>query len=171
MITPMKDVSLHPSSIAATNDRMRDRENLARQLRTTQMMREQAREQIQPTEIITDLISIDLMLQGETDLAGNPIPLERETIAQLKARADIKFRLLSKVLPDLKATESVSYSSHDHQHLHAHGDIKSVSNMELAQRLQLWRSTHLKEITTADLTTPAPLATSKVAPEQPYDFL
>ena len=167
----MKDVSLHPSSLAATNDRMRDRENLARQLRTTQMMREQAREKIQPNEIITELIEIDISLQGETDLAGNPIPLERETIAQLKARADIKFRLLSKVLPDLKATESVSYSSHDHQHAHLHGTVDQVSNMELAQRLQLWRSTHLKEITTADLTIPEPLTPSKVGSDPTYDFL
>ncbi len=174
----MKDLGIHPSSIAATNDRLRDRENLARQLRTTQMMREQAREQIQPTEIITELISIDLKLQGDTDLAGNPIPLEREIISQLKARADIKFRLLSKVLPDLKATESVSYSAHDHQHIHAHGDIQSVSNMELAQRLQLWRRSHLKEINVASMEDPAPLtatqptsAAAKVGSEPTYEFL
>ena len=166
----MTDLLLHPSSLNATNDRLRDRENLARQLRTTQMMREQAREQIQPTALITELIEIDLKMQGDNDLADNVIPLEREVLAALKARADIKFRLLSKVLPDLKATESVSYSSHDHQHLHAHGDIQSVSNMELAQRLQLWRRDHLKEITTAEITDPAPL-TGKSRVDPTYDWL
>ncbi len=166
----MTDLLLHPSSLNATNDRLRDRENLARQLRTTQMMREQAREQIQPTALITELIEIDLKMQGDNDLADNVIPLEREVLAALKARADIKFRLLSKVLPDLKATESVSYSSHDHQHLHAHGDIQSVSNMELAQRLQLWRRDHLKEITTAEITVPKPFnPESRVDPT--YDWL
>ncbi len=150
----MKDISIHPTSVAASNDRLRDRENLARQLRTTQMMREQAREQIHPTELISELIEIDLEMQGDNDLADNQIPLEPVILAALRARADIKFRLLSKVLPDLKATESVSYSSHDHQHLHAHGSIESVSNMELAQRLQLWRSTHLKEIKITEMKDP-----------------
>ena len=105
-------------------------------------MREQAREQIKPTEIITDLIQIDNDLKGEKDPAGNMIPLERECIASLRARADIKFRLLGKVLPDLKATESISHNIHDHAHAHQH---VVVSSIELAQRLQLWRKTHMKE--------------------------
>ena len=72
-------------------------------------------------------------------MAGNPIPPDTATTAALKARADIKFKLLGKVLPDLKATESINHSTHDHQHAHAH---TTVSNMELAQRLQLWRRSH-----------------------------
>ncbi len=139
----MNNIVDHPTSHNATKDRMQDRENLARQLRTTQMMREMAREQINPTEIITELINIGIKLEGDHDKAGNPIPLEKEITTQLRARADIKFRLLSKVLPDLKATESISYSAHDHMHQHEH---KHVSNMELAQRLQLWRRDHLPAI-------------------------
>ena len=142
----MNTIIAHPTSVAASKDRLNDRENLARQLRTTQMMREQAREQINPTEIISELINLDAQLEGEQDLAGNHIPLDKAVIAQLRARADIKFRLLSKVLPDLKATESISYSAHDHQHNHEH---KHVSNMELAQRLQLWRRDHLQTPTAA----------------------
>lgn len=118
---------------------MQDRENLARQLRNNQMMREQAREQIQPTQLITDILTIDVALEGNRDSAGNRIPLEKEIIAALRTRADIKFRLLSKVLPDLKATESISHNIHDHQHAHAH---TTVTNMELATRLQLWRRDH-----------------------------
>lgn len=172
MLPRMNNIIEHPTSVAAKEGEATDRHNLARQLRTTQMMREQAREQINPTEIITQLIEIDVELQGETHIqSGMKIPMERETIAQLRARADIKFRLLSKVLPDLKSTESVSYSAHDHQHLHAHGDLAAVSNMELAQRLQLWRRDHLNEISTAELTVPAPLGPTspelKVASEQP----
>ena len=128
------------------------------------MMREMAREQINPTEIITDLINIDIALQGDTDAANNPIPLEKEITTQLRARADIKFRLLSKVLPDLKATESISYSAHDHVHAHEH---KHVSNIELAQRLQLWRRDHLPA-TIPEITAPGGGSQDE---EVVYDFL
>jgi len=160
------NVRIHPASLVATKDRDVDRENLARQIRTNQMMREQARELIQPTPIISDLINIDLLLQGEQDIAGNTIPLEKDVIASLRLRADIKFRLLSKVLPDLKATESVSHNTHDHAHLHA--DVGSVSNMELAQRLQLWRRDHLNpEGSLVGETTSEPDPDEEIV----YDFL
>ncbi len=126
----------HPTSIAAKDDRLHDRENLARQMRTSQMMREAAREQIDATTVISQIQEIDLQLQGEKDNAGNQIPMEREIISALRARADIKFRLLDKVLPSLKATEAVSHNIHDHAHAHMHA---KVSDVELAQRLQLWR--------------------------------
>ena len=129
----------HPTSTLAKQDRLQERENLARQLRTNQMMREQAREMIKPSDIITEIQAIDLLMQGNKDIAGNSIPMEQTIITALRARADIKFRLLNKVMPDLKATESISHSTHDHQHAHAH---TTVSNMELATRLQLWRRTH-----------------------------
>lgn len=129
----------HPTSRAAKQDRQQERANLARQLRSSQMMREQAREQINATQIISEIIEIDALLQPPKDMAGNPIPPDTATTAALKARADIKFKLLGKVLPDLKATESINHSTHDHQHAHAH---TTVSNMELAQRLQLWRRSH-----------------------------
>jgi len=131
----MSKLLTHPTSVLAKEDKATDRENLARQMRTTQMMREAAREQISPTQLINDLFEIDTKLAGEKDPAGNPIPLEREVIAALRARADIKFRLMGKVLPDIKATESISHNMHDHAHQHTH----NVSNVELAQRLQLWR--------------------------------
>lgn len=130
-------VSPHPTSIASKDDRLRDKENIARQMRTSQMMREAAREQINPTQVISELQNIDLELQGEKDSAGNKIPLEREIISALKARADIKFKLLDKVLPNLKATESTNLTLHDHAHAHIHNH--KVSDVELAQRLQMWR--------------------------------
>lgn len=129
-------VSPHPTSHIASEDRLRDRENLARQMRTSQMMREQAREQINPTQIISELGEIDAALQGDSDQAGNPIPMEREIISALKARADIKFRLLDKVLPSVKATESISHNIHDHS------ITARVSDVEIATRLQLWRQRH-----------------------------
>jgi hypothetical protein len=163
----------HPTSVVAKQDREHERENLARVLRTSQMMREHAREQINPTQTIDDISNIEILLRGSEDKAGNPIPMEREVIAALRARADIKFRLLSKVLPDLKATESVSYSAHDHMHQHEHAN---VSNMELAQRLQLWRREHKDELTidatfTETDTQTAPEGGSKLTPEPEYDFL
>ena len=129
----------HPTSTAAKHDRMEQRENLARQLRSNQMMREQAREMIQPSALITEIQDIGIELVPSKDIAGNLIPMEQSLVTALRARADIKFRLLSKVLPDLKSTESISHSTHDHQHAHAH---TSVSNMELATRFGLWRREH-----------------------------
>jgi hypothetical protein len=110
-------------------------------------------------------MEIDIQLMGEKDVAGNPVPLEREIISSLKARADIKFKLLGKVLPDLKATESVSVSHSTHEHT-------SVTNMELAQRLQLWRRNHTNELddveakiinppTAEELVAPEPMRSSK----------
>lgn len=160
----MSTIIAHPTSRNAQNDRMNDRENLARQLRTTQMMREMAREQINPTDLISQIHVIDAELQGEKDAAGNPIPLEREILAALRARADIKFRLLSKVLPDLKQSESISHSTHDHQHLVA---TTNVSNMELAQRLQLFRRDHQEIIVEARTT----IEEEVPAPEGGYDWL
>lgn len=138
------NVTPHPTSVLSKDDRAMDRENLARQMRTSQMMREMAREQINPTQQITEIMEIDMQLQGEMTLnddgtAGVPIPLEREVIAALRARADIKFRLLDKVLPNLKATESLNLSMHDHQGTIG---IKKVSDVELAARLQNWRKNH-----------------------------
>ena len=165
----------HPTSHNATKDRLHERENLARQLRSTQMMREQAREQINPTEIITSLIEIDTKLMGEEDAAGNPIPLEKEIIAQLNARANIKFKLLSKVLPDLKATESVSYSAHDHNHNHQH---KQVDDLELIARLRLFKKNHLDTASTIKTVPVEPTPEEPTAPEggsiklvADYDFL
>lgn len=132
----MSTVIAHPTSHNAKKDRLNDRENMARALRTSQMMREQAREQINATEIITQLHAIDNELAGNKDPAGNKIPLEPQVISALKAQADIRFKLLGKVLPDLKATEAVTHAVHDHNHNHLHAQI---SNVELAQRLQLWR--------------------------------
>lgn len=162
----MSTIISHPTSQNAQKDRMHDRENLARQLRTTQMMREMAREQINPTELIDEIRSIGNQLQGEKDAAGNPIPLEREILAALRARADIKFRLLSKVLPDLKSTESISHSVHDHNHVVAN---VNVSNMELAQRLQLFRREHpeIIEGTIVEETPPQGGST----PDHGYEFL
>ena len=133
------------------------------------MMREQAREQINATQVLTDIMEIDIQLMGEKDVAGNMVPLEREIISQLKARADIKFKLLGKVLPDLKATESVSVSHSTHEHTHEH---TSVTNMELAQRLQLWRRNHSQDLedveakiinppTVDELVAPEPMRSSK----------
>lgn len=149
---PMDNVIPHPTSHIARTDREQQRENLARQLRSNQMMRESARERIDAGNIIDQIGVIDAALMGEatvatkvvTDDEGNkhlveydvPIPLDREIISALKARADIKFKLLGKVLPDLKATESISHSTHDHQHAHLHAPISSV---EMATRIQLWQ--------------------------------
>lgn len=142
----------HPTSYNARSDRDKARENLARQLRTNQMMRESARERINAGSIIDEIGAIDAQLMGSHTEAVKetvdpetgeittvsyeiPIPLDTAIISALKARADIKFRLLGKVLPDLKATESISHNIHDHQHtLHA-----TVSNVEMATRLQLWQ--------------------------------
>jgi len=143
----------HPTSANARTDRDKARENLARQLRTNQMMRESARERINAGQIIDQIGEIDAQLMGSATLATKevidpttnektivtyevPIPMEREVISALKARADIKFKLLGKVLPDLKATESVSHSTHDHQHAHLHAPVSSV---EMATRIQLWQ--------------------------------
>ena len=140
----MRKVVPHPTSQLAKDDRVMDRENLARQMRTSQMMREMAREQINPTQQITEIMDIDRQLQGEITIgkdgeAGIPIPLEREVIQALRARADIKFRLLDKVLPNLKATESLNLSMHEHGGTIG---IKKVSDVELAARLQNWRKNH-----------------------------
>jgi hypothetical protein len=165
----MTNLKLHPTSVTAVQDKAHDRENLARQIRTGQMMREQAREQINATQVLTEIMEIDLKLQGEKDVAGNMVPLEREIISALKARADIKFKLLGKVLPDLKATESISISHATHEHTHEH---TSVTNMELAQRLQLWRRNHQGDLDdveakiinppgTDDLISPEPLRSAR----------
>ena len=135
----MSKVIEHPTSHNAKRDRLVDRENMARALRTSQMMREQAREQINATTVISELKTIDLELMGNKDPAGNTIPLEPQVISALKARAEIRFKLLNKVLPDLKATEATTHAVHDHNHSHIHAQI---SNVELAQRLQLWRESH-----------------------------
>ena len=149
----MDNIIPHPTSITARSDRDKARENLARQLRTNQMMRESARERINASEIIDEIGSIDAQLMGSHTEASKehinpdtgeitivtvqiPIPLEREVISALKARADIKFRLLGKVLPDLKATESISHNVHDHSHSHLHAPVSSV---EMATRIQLWQ--------------------------------
>ncbi len=159
----MDNIIDHPTSYNARSDRDRARENLARQLRTNQMMRESARERINASQIIDDIHVIDTQLMGshtegtkevidpETGLTSLvnvevQIPLEREIISALKARADIKFRLLGKVLPDLKSTESISHSIHDH----AHTIHTPISDVEMATRLQLWqkdiRGRTIKEI-------------------------
>ena len=150
---------IHPTSVIAREDRRQDKEALARQLRTTKMMAAQAREQINATQLLTEIESIDRDLQGERDVAGNPIPLEREVIAALRARADIKFKLLDKVLPSLKQVES----SHEHTHQHAHVHA-NIDNVELAQRLQMWRKQNgqvLREVN--------PMPTEKVASAQLND--
>ena len=130
----------HPTSYNAVHDRNRDRENLARQLRSTQMMREQAREQINPTSVISEIIKIDIELMGEEDAAGNLIPLDPQITKQLIARSVIKFKLLSKVMPDLKATESISYSQNDHNHLHQN---QPIDDLELIARLRLHKKNHI----------------------------
>jgi len=149
----MSNVIDHPSSVNARTDRDKARENLARQLRTNQMMRESARERINASQIIDQIGEIEAQLMGSytegtkehIDTATGeitkvtvqtPIPMEREIIQALKIRADIKFRLLGKVLPDLKATESISHNVHDHQHAHLHAPVSSV---EMATRIQLWQ--------------------------------
>ncbi|MGI9570292.1 MAG: hypothetical protein ACR2PH_11270, partial [Desulfobulbia bacterium] len=135
----MSKVIPHPTSVAAKEQRLHERENLARQMRTSQIVREQAREQINPTQVITELFEIDLKLQGETDLnTGQPIPMAREIISALKARADIKFRLLDKVVPNLKATESLNLSMGEHNI----NINQKISDVELAQRLQIWKKNH-----------------------------
>lgn len=149
----MDNIIPHPTSILARSDRDKARENLARQLRSNQMMRESARERINAGQIIDEIHELDLKLMGSSTVSSKmeidpisgintiveyevPIPLEREIISALKARVDIKFRLLSKVLPDLKSTESISHNMHDHHHSHIH---QPVSNVELATRLILWQ--------------------------------
>ena len=155
----------HPASHNATHDRNRDRENLARQLRSTQMMREQAREQINPTAVIDEIIQIDIKLMGEEDAAGNPIPLDPAITKQLQARATIKFKLLSKVLPDLKATESISYSAHDHQHQHQH---KQVDDLELIARLRLFKKNHVDPASVIKTVEPE---TTMAPGGQSFDFI
>ena len=148
----MSNIVDHPTSHNAHVDREKARENLARQLRTNQMMRESARERINAGQIIDDIGEIDARLMGSYTEGTKEvidketgeitlvtvevaIPMEREVISALKARADIKFRLLGKVLPDLKATESISHSVHDHSHtIH-----QPVSSVEMATRIQLWQ--------------------------------
>lgn len=150
--TTMDNVIPHPTSGHQRIDREKARENLARQLRTNQMMRESARERINASQIIDDIGTIEAQLMGSYTEATKEIvdkatgeitlvqtqvaiPLEREVISALKARADIKFRLLGKVLPDLKATESISHNVHDHSHtIHS-----PVSSVEMATRIQLWQ--------------------------------
>ncbi len=148
----MDNVIPHPTSHNARSDREKARENLARQLRTNQMMRESARERINASQLVDQIGEIDAQLMGSTTAASKevtgvdgkptivhyeiPVPLEREVISALKARADIKFRLLGKVLPDLKATESISHNMHDHNHNHLHAPVSSV---EMATRIQLWQ--------------------------------
>ncbi|GAG39284.1 unnamed protein product, partial [marine sediment metagenome] len=51
----MDNIIPHPTSTLARSDRDKARENLARQLRTNQMMRESARERINASEIIDDI--------------------------------------------------------------------------------------------------------------------
>ena len=150
----MDNVIPHPTSVAAKVDRDKARENLARQLRTNQMMRESARERINASQIIDQIGEIDARLQGTATIGTKevvdpvtgeasiveyeiPVPMDRDIIAALKVRADIKFKLLGKVLPDLKATESISHNVHDHSHSHLHAPVSSV---EMATRIQLWQS-------------------------------
>ncbi len=147
----MSNIIIHPTINKARSDREQARENLARQLRANQMMRESARERINASQLVDEIHELDLNLRGGYTEATKmvvdpvtkvstivtyeiPVPLEREIISALKARVDIKFRLLNKVLPDLKSTESISHNVHDHQHI-----ISPVSNIELATRLQLWQ--------------------------------
>ena len=148
----MNNVIDHPTSYNARSDRDKARENLARQLRTNQMMRESARERINASAIIDEIGNLDIQLKGShtegtkevVDKATGeitvvkvetPIPLDKDIINALKARVDIKFRLLNKVLPDLKSTESISHNVHDHSHtIH-----NPVSNVELATRIQFWQ--------------------------------
>ena len=151
----------HPTSYLASEDRLRDRENLARQMRTTQMMREQAREQISATQLIADLEDIDTQLQGETDEGGRAIPMEREIISALKARADIKFRLLDKVLPSLKSTESTNLNVHDHNHVHT-----KVNSVELATRFRMWQQQQEAKTIEGKVA-----ETQPSTPDEEYDFL
>ena len=133
-----KKVAIHPTSKLAEDDRLRQRENLARQMRTNQVMREQARDNINAIKTIDEIEQINLALQGEKDQAGEPIPLDPDIRRQLEARATIKFKLLDKVLPNLKASESLNLTMGDHNIT----VTQKVSNVELAARLQEWRKNH-----------------------------
>lgn len=128
----------HPTSTLAKDDRARDRENLARQMRTSQMMREQAREHINPIEILSELKELDLKMQGEQDAAGNDIPMDPDIKKQIDSRIAMRFKLLDKVLPNLKASESVNLTMGEHN-INVN---QKISNVELAQRLQIWRENH-----------------------------
>ena len=134
---PASNVRVHPSSHAAERDRAVAKENRARALRFAAQAREQARDNIDAIRILSEITEIDCMLRPGKDVAGNLLPPDKEMVAALKARADIQFRLLDKVLPNLKSTESVSHNTHEHQHLHA--SLGQISDVELAQRLQMWR--------------------------------
>ena len=141
----------HPTSHNAKQDKAKARDNLARQLRTNQMMRESARERINASQIIDDIHEIELGMRGFATEAVKevkdpttgeistvryemPIPLDKDVLMAFRARADLKFRLLNKVLPDLKATESISHNVHDHNVVHS-----PVSSVELATRIHLWQ--------------------------------
>jgi hypothetical protein len=155
---PTNTIMPRPHSPDAEMVNQTQKLNLTRQLKANQIIREHARELINPTGTIEDLLAIELAMR-ETQ-SGPPDPA---TLAALKARADIKFKLLDKALPNLKATEVVAHHEHNHS-----GEVgMKVTDIELAQRLQLWRKDNLKVINP----TPAAVDTKTDGVKEEYEWL
>ena len=69
--------------------------------------RNKLRDRLNPAALIDDLLDIAAVLQEKQHSEDKPAnKLHAVKVGALKAAADIKLRLLAKVLPDLKAVEN-----------------------------------------------------------------
>ena len=124
--------------------------------------REHLRLEIQTRKHLVDMGAIaDLLHAGYYPNPNDPenpeaiIPLTRDRIASLKAAADIKDKLIRKVLPDLKQVEITEDEKTT--------GGKILENIELSNRLRLYLESLSKRGVEIDITpTPVP---------EPVDFL
>jgi hypothetical protein len=110
-----------------------------RQARAEQTLqaREFVRHEIQALRHVQDLENMALMLLSGQEAAVDPvteqpslIPLDKDRTSQLNVCANIKFRLLAKVLPDIKAVELTGAGGEEL------GSQRQLAEMELRNRLR-----------------------------------
>ena len=115
------------------------RELRRRQARAEQTLqaREFVRHEIQALKHVQDLENMALMLLSGQEVSVDPvteqpslIPLDKDRTSQLSTCANIKFRLLAKVLPDIKAVELTGAGGEEL------GSQRELAEMELRNRLR-----------------------------------